>query len=172
MMRATRTWRAAYGPLRTWWSRKMRKPMSSPVSLRYGIPGLSLSALSEAGLRADNEAVKPATDWLFDKQVFTRGDWTCNDPDLEGGGWAFQFENDLYPDVDDTSMVVMALLRAGAHYHPDKKRAHRPGRQLDYRHAEHRWRLGRLRYRQPLRIPERHSVRRPWGAGRPQQRGT
>ena len=83
---------------------------------------LSLSALSEAGLRADNEAVKPATDWLFDKQVFTRGDWTCNDPDLEGGGWAFQFENDFYPDVDDTSMVVMALLRAGAHYHPDKKR--------------------------------------------------
>ena len=83
---------------------------------------LSLSALSEAGLRPDNEAVKPATDWLFDKQVFTRGDWVGKAPDLEGGGWAFQFENDFYPDVDDTSMVVMALLRAGAHYHPDKKR--------------------------------------------------
>ena len=83
---------------------------------------LSLSALSEAGLRPDNEAVKPATGWLFDKQVFTRGDWVGKAPDLEGGGWAFQFENDFYPDVDDTSMVVMALLRAGAHYHPDKKR--------------------------------------------------
>ena len=83
---------------------------------------LSLSALSEAGLRPDNEAVKPATDWLFDKQVFTRGDWTGKAPDLEGGGWAFQFENEFYPDVDDTSMVVMALLRAGAHDHPDKKR--------------------------------------------------
>ena len=83
---------------------------------------LSLSALSEAGLRPDNEAVKPATDWLFDKQVFTRGDWISKAPGLEGGGWAFQFENDFYPDVDDTSMVVMALLRAGAHYHPDKKK--------------------------------------------------
>lgn len=83
---------------------------------------LSLSALSEAGLQPDNEAVKPATDWLFDKQVFTRGDWTDKAPDLEGGGWAFQFENDFYPDVDDTSMVVMALLRVGAHYHPDKKK--------------------------------------------------
>ena len=83
---------------------------------------LSLSALSEAGLRADNKAIRPATDWLFDKQVFTRGDWISKAPDLEGGGWAFQFENDFYPDVDDTSMVVMALLRVGAHYHPDKKR--------------------------------------------------
>lgn len=83
---------------------------------------LSLSALSEAGLRPDNEAVKPATDWLFDKQVFTRGDWTSKAPDLEGGGWAFQFENEFYPDVDDTSMVVMALLRVGAHDHPDKRR--------------------------------------------------
>ena len=83
---------------------------------------LSLSALSEAGLSPDNGAVKPATDWLFDKQVFTRGDWSSMAPDLEGGGWAFQFENDFYPDVDDTSMVVMALLRAGAHYNPDRKK--------------------------------------------------
>lgn len=83
---------------------------------------LSLSALSEAGLSPDNKAVKPATDWLFDKQVFSRGDWMSMAPDLEGGGWAFQFENDFYPDVDDTSMVVMALLRAGAHYNPDKRK--------------------------------------------------
>ena len=83
---------------------------------------LSLSALSETGLRPDNKSVKLATDWLFDKQVFTRGDWIGKAPALEGGGWAFQFENDFYPDVDDTSMVVMALLRAGAHYQPDKKK--------------------------------------------------
>ena len=83
---------------------------------------LSLSALSEAGLRQDHEAVKPATDWLFDKQIFTRGDWAGKAPGLEGGGWAFQFENEFYPDVDDTSMVVMALLRVGAHHHPDKKK--------------------------------------------------
>ena len=83
---------------------------------------LSLSALSEAGLSTDHKAVKPAVDWLFDKQIFTRGDWLSKAPDLEGGGWAFQFENDFYPDVDDTSMVVMALLRAGAHRNPDRKK--------------------------------------------------
>lgn len=83
---------------------------------------LSLSALSEAGLQPSHEAVKPATDWLFDKQIFTRGDWVAKAPELEGGGWAFQFENDFYPDVDDTSMVVMALLRAGAHEQPNKRK--------------------------------------------------
>ncbi len=83
---------------------------------------LSLSALSEAGLQADHEAMNPAIDWLFDKQVFTRGDWALKAPFLEGGGWAFQFENDFYPDVDDTSMVVMALLRAGAHHCANKKK--------------------------------------------------
>ena len=83
---------------------------------------LSLSALSEAGLNTDNKAVKPAVDWLFDKQIFTHGDWLSKAPDLAGGGWAFQFENDFYPDVDDTSMVVMALLRAGAHSNPHRKK--------------------------------------------------
>ena len=83
---------------------------------------LSVSALSEAGLRQDNAALRAATDWLFDKQVFVRGDWISKAPKLESGGWAFQFENEFYPDIDDTSMVVMALLRAGAHYQPDKKR--------------------------------------------------
>ena len=83
---------------------------------------LSLCALSETGLRQDHEAVRSATDWLFDKQIFTKGDWIEKAPDLEGGGWAFQFENDFYPDIDDTSMVVMALLRVGAHEHPGKKK--------------------------------------------------
>lgn len=83
---------------------------------------LSMSALLEAGLQPDHQAVKAAADWLFDKQVFTRGDWIDKAPELEGGGWAFQFENDFYPDVDDTSMVVMALLRSGAHHRPDKRK--------------------------------------------------
>ena len=83
---------------------------------------LSVSALSEAGLPTDHEALQPALDWLFDKQIFIRGDWSDKAPRLDSGGWAFQFENDLYPDIDDTSMVVMALLRAGAHKHPAKRK--------------------------------------------------
>lgn len=83
---------------------------------------LSINALSECGMAADHPAMLSAVNWLFDKQVFVRGDWSVNAPDLDGGGWAFQFENEKYPDVDDTGMVVMALLRAGAHHHPDKRR--------------------------------------------------
>ncbi len=75
---------------------------------------LSLSASLEAGARHDSAAMRACVDWLFSKQVFSWGDWALNSPELKPGAWAFQFENDFYPDVDDTSMVLMALLRAGA----------------------------------------------------------
>ncbi|MGH7462012.1 MAG: squalene--hopene cyclase, partial [Longimicrobiales bacterium] len=83
---------------------------------------LSISALSEVGLPESHPAVESAVQWLFDKQVFVRGDWSVNAPELDGGGWAFQYENEQYPDVDDTGMVVMALLRANAQKHPDRRR--------------------------------------------------
>ena len=76
---------------------------------------LSLNALTEAGAPADHPAVAQAVEWLFDHQIFVAGDWCDQAPGLEPGGWAFQYENDKYPDVDDTGMVLMALLRAGAH---------------------------------------------------------
>ncbi len=75
---------------------------------------LSLSALREAGIPADHEAVKDSVEWLFKKLITSRGDWAYRASDLEPAGWAFQFENTYYPDVDDTPMVLMALLRAGA----------------------------------------------------------
>jgi squalene-hopene/tetraprenyl-beta-curcumene cyclase len=83
---------------------------------------LTINALTESGVADGDPAIQAAVDWLFDKQVFVRGDWSKNSPHLDGGGWAFQFENDFYPDVDDTSMVVMSLLRAHAYRHPDKRR--------------------------------------------------
>lgn len=79
---------------------------------------LSLSALTEAGVPPSDIRVRNAVQWLFDKQVFVRGDWADKAPTLDSGGWAFQFENDIYPDIDDTSMVLMALLRARAHEDP------------------------------------------------------
>jgi len=74
---------------------------------------LSLSAVLEAGIPPDYPAVHKATDWLFENLIQVPGDWTCRAHDLEPAGWAFQFENTFYPDVDDTPMVVMGLLRAG-----------------------------------------------------------
>ena len=76
---------------------------------------ISLTALTESGASTDHPAVKQAVEWLFDQQIFVKGDWADQAKDLEPGGWAFQFENDKYPDVDDTGMVLMSLLRAGVH---------------------------------------------------------
>lgn len=74
---------------------------------------LSLSTLLEAGLPAEHKIVTNAVEWLFKEQILVPGDWSYHAPDLESGGWGFQFENTFYPDVDDTPMVLMALLRAG-----------------------------------------------------------
>lgn len=56
----------------------------------------------------------PALDWLLARQITDlRGDWARQRPELAPGGWAFQYENAHYPDLDDTAVVVMALHRAG-----------------------------------------------------------
>jgi squalene-hopene/tetraprenyl-beta-curcumene cyclase len=75
---------------------------------------LSLSAMLEAGAASEDPAIQKAVDWLFENQIQVPGDWSYRAPHLEPAGWAFQFENTLYPDVDDTPMVLMSLLRAGA----------------------------------------------------------
>ena len=75
---------------------------------------LSLSAVLEGGLAANHKAVQGAVRWLFKQLILEPGDWVYRAPNLEPAGWAFQFENTFYPDVDDTPMVLMALLRAGA----------------------------------------------------------
>jgi squalene-hopene/tetraprenyl-beta-curcumene cyclase len=70
---------------------------------------LSLIALHDAGVPDDDDAVQRAAEWLLDEQILGRGDWAVRRPKLEPGGWAFEFENVNYPDIDDTSEVVMAL---------------------------------------------------------------
>ena len=80
--------------------------------------GLAVHALLDAGDAADGAVVKPALDWLVERQVTdVVGDWAAQRPGLPPGGWAFQFANPHYPDVDDTAVVVMALDRAGAPEH-------------------------------------------------------
>ena len=70
---------------------------------------LTVSALVEAGLPADHPALVRAGLWLLDRQTRCPGDWRLQTPGVQPGGWAFQFENEYYPDVDDTSVVLMAL---------------------------------------------------------------
>jgi squalene-hopene/tetraprenyl-beta-curcumene cyclase len=72
---------------------------------------LAVVALSDAGVREDDPALVRAAQWLLDEEVTQHGDWSVRRPDLAPGGWAFEFANNNYPDVDDTAEVVLALLR-------------------------------------------------------------
>jgi squalene-hopene/tetraprenyl-beta-curcumene cyclase len=68
-------------------------------------------ALGEMG-GASPEQMTLAADWLLSKEVRRRGDWSVKRPDTEPSGWAFEFANEFYPDIDDTAMVLLALLHA------------------------------------------------------------
>ncbi len=76
--------------------------------------GLAAQALLEAGVPADHPQMKKAAEWLRSKQVLdVVGDWAAQRPNLRPGGWAFQYANPHYPDVDDTAVVGIALDRGG-----------------------------------------------------------
>ncbi|HEX5309864.1 MAG TPA: squalene--hopene cyclase [Solirubrobacteraceae bacterium] len=75
---------------------------------------LTAVALRDAGLPADHPALVRAGEWLLDEEVRVPGDWRVPRPRLAPGGWAFEFANVNYPDVDDTAEVVLALQRIDA----------------------------------------------------------
>ncbi|MBS1834572.1 MAG: squalene--hopene cyclase, partial [Acidobacteria bacterium] len=70
-------------------------------------------ALGETG-GADEEALRKSADWMLDREVRRKGDWTVKRPGLEPSGWAFEFANEHYPDIDDTAQVLLALQHAKA----------------------------------------------------------
>ena len=70
---------------------------------------ITLIALAESGLPTDDPSLRRAAKWLLDKEVRIRGDWVLNNSHPEASGWAFEYNNVYYPDVDDTAMVLMAL---------------------------------------------------------------
>jgi squalene-hopene/tetraprenyl-beta-curcumene cyclase len=50
-----------------------------------------------------------AADWMLAKEVRHKGDWAVKVPNTEPGGWYFEFNNEFYPDTDDTAQVLLAL---------------------------------------------------------------
>jgi squalene-hopene/tetraprenyl-beta-curcumene cyclase len=81
---------------------------------------LATLALADAGLDGDDPALVRAADWLLDRQVLeVAGDWAKRRPRLRPGGWAFEYHNVNYPDVDDTPICALALRRVE---HPDPER--------------------------------------------------
>ena len=73
---------------------------------------LTCHALIEAGSPDALASAKQGLDWLRPKQVLdVKGDWAAKRPEVRPGGWAFQYNNAYYPDLDDTAVVVMAMDR-------------------------------------------------------------
>ena len=81
---------------------------------------LSAHALLEVGDQQSTSAANKALQWLSTRQILdVKGDWAQSKPDVRPGGWAFQYANPCYPDLDDTAVIVMAMNRADpAHYAP------------------------------------------------------
>ena len=85
--------------------------------------GLAVRSLTDSGLACDHPALVRAGEWLLEKQILSYGDWSVKNPQGQPGGWAFEFENSFYPDVDDTAVVAMALQDITLPDEPLKKRA-------------------------------------------------
>ena len=73
---------------------------------------LAVIALGDAGCDAKDPSMKRAVSWLAAEEITVRGDWSVRRPQLQPGGWAFEFANDTYPDIDDTAEVLLALRRS------------------------------------------------------------
>ena len=73
---------------------------------------LVMRSLSLSGLQPNHPSLVRSADWLIQMQILDYGDWSVKNSKGSPGAWAFEFDNRFYPDVDDTAMVVMALLQA------------------------------------------------------------
>jgi len=83
------------------------QPCKSPVwDTAY-----ALFALGEAGIPANDPRLVKCADWILQKQVRNPGDWKVKNPAGQPGGWYFEYNNEFYPDVDDSAMVCLALSR-------------------------------------------------------------
>jgi squalene-hopene/tetraprenyl-beta-curcumene cyclase len=72
---------------------------------------LAMIGLLDSGMAPSNPSLQRAALWLLQKEIRVAGDWAVKVKDVEPSGWAFEFENALYPDIDDTSIILMALDR-------------------------------------------------------------
>jgi len=91
------------------------QPCHSPV----WDTALTMNALIESGVALDHPALGRADAWLRTCQSQKVGDWVVSSPEAKPGGWAFQYENDWYPDVDDTSAVITAMAKIHQAETPD-----------------------------------------------------
>ena len=80
-----------------------------PASRRSGTRRRRSTRSGEAGVPRNDPRMIKAADWMLSKEVRHKGDWAVKVPDAEPGGWYFEFNNEFYPDTDDTAQVLLAL---------------------------------------------------------------
>ena len=80
---------------------------------------LSIIALADSGLPRTHPDVRRSVQWVVGKQVLREGDWKVKNRRGQPGGWAFEFNNDFYPDNDDTVAVMIRFTKPGS---PTRKR--------------------------------------------------
>lgn len=108
------------------------QPCKSPV----WDTAIAVRALAAASVPESDPATQRATEWLLDKEVTRKGDWS-HVVDIEPSGWYFEYNNEYYPDIDDTIMVLMALR--------DQSQDHWTVSATRTASSESGWRLGRSR---------------------------
>jgi squalene-hopene/tetraprenyl-beta-curcumene cyclase len=69
----------------------------------------AMFALGESGVAKDDPRLLKAADWILSKEVRNKGDWAVKARGVQPGGWYFEFNNEFYPDVDDSAMVLLGL---------------------------------------------------------------
>lgn len=74
---------------------------------------LATIATADAGNPYHVDAISKSMEWLLAREVRVKGDWAICNPDLKPGGWFFEYNNEFYPDVDDSVMVVLAMVKGG-----------------------------------------------------------
>ena len=82
----------------------------------------AMFALGEMG-NPPEESMRAAADWLLKKEIRHKGDWSVKRPNVEPSGWVFEYENEHYPDIDDTAQVLLALSHASASDETQQERA-------------------------------------------------
>ncbi len=137
-------------------------PTASPACRRSGTPASPATRWREAGGRRRCRGVLR---WLRERQILdVVGDWAVRRPGLRPGGWAFQYANPHYPDVDDTAVVGMLLHRNGDPALRRGDRARRANGSSACSRRDGGW--GAFDAGEHASLPQPHPVRRSWRAAR------
>lgn len=80
---------------------------------------IAMIALGDAGTPPDDPRLISSADWLLEREIRSPGDWSVLQPHVKPSGWAFEYNNRWYPDLDDTAMVLLALSKTSRFREPD-----------------------------------------------------